>query len=152
MQFSHALIGLAWVTVSYIFYVVLASFIQSRRHAALAKEWRTQEPPALKTRLPFGIDLVQRVMKSDKEQLFPEDTIKRVEDAGAITYKYTTLGSTNIFTADERNVQAILATQFPDFDLGPIRRGNFFPLLGNGIFTQGKGLERQNAVPMLTAF
>jgi hypothetical protein len=46
----------------------------------------------------FGIDLVQRAMKSDKEMLFPVDAIARTKDAGAITYKYSILGSTNIFT------------------------------------------------------
>lgn len=147
MQITYAIVGLAWVSVSYILYVVLTNFIQSWRHAALAREWSTQDPPVLKSRLPFGIDLVQRVMKSDKEMLFPVDAIARTKDAGAITYKYSTLGSTNIFTADEKNVQAILATQFPDYDLGPIRRGNFYPLLGNGIFTQdGKPWEHSRSM------
>ncbi len=147
MQLSYAILGVAWVTVSYLLYVVLTNAIRSWRHAALAREWKTLEPPVLKSRLPFGIDLVQRVIKSDQDKLFPPDAIQRVEDAGAITYKYSTLGSTNIFTADEKNIQAILATQFPDFDLGPVRRGNFFPLLGNGIFTQdGKPWEHSRAM------
>lgn len=48
---------------------------------------------------------------------------------------------------DEKNIQAILATQFKDFDIGPVRRGNFFPLLGNGIFTQdGKAWEHSRAM------
>jgi len=38
-------------------------------------------------------------------------------------------------TVDPKNIQAVLATQFHDFSLGQTRRGNFFPLLGNGIFT-----------------
>lgn len=146
MQIPYA-IALALITVSCFLYVVLSNFIRSWRHAALARKWSTQDPPVLKNRLPFGIDLVQRVMKSDKEMLFPVDAITRTEDAGAITYKYSTLGSTNIFTADEKNVQAILATQFPDYDLGPLRRGNFFPLLGNGIFTQdGTAWEHSRAM------
>jgi cytochrome P450 len=136
MQISYTIISLTWVTVSYVLYVVLTNFIRAWRHAALARQWSTQDPPVLKSRLPFGVDLVHRVMKSDKEMLFPVDAIARTKEAGAITYKYSTLGSTNIFTADEKNIQAILATQFPDYDLGPLRRGNFFPLLGNGIFTQ----------------
>jgi cytochrome P450 len=147
MQIPYAIVGLCWATVSYVLYVVLTNVIRSWRHAALARKWSTQDPPVLKNRLPFGIDLVQRVMKSDKEKLFPVDAIERTKDAGAITYKYSTLGSTNIFTADEKNVQAILATQFPDYDLGPLRRGNFMPLLGNGIFTQdGKPWEHSRAM------
>lgn len=43
-------------------------------------------------------------------------------------------------TTDPENIKAILATQFEDFELGPMRRGNFFPMLGNGIFTaDGEG-------------
>jgi hypothetical protein len=63
-------------------------------------------------------------------------------DTGAITYKYSVLGNNNIFTADEKNIQAILATQFNDPDLGPHRRGNFWPLLGNGIFTQARRMPK----------
>lgn len=39
----------------------------------------------------------------------------------------------SIFTVDPRNIQAILATKFKDFKLGPNRTDNFSPLLGNGI-------------------
>ncbi|KAI9743319.1 MAG: hypothetical protein M1818_003165 [Claussenomyces sp. TS43310] len=46
------------------------------------------------------------------------------------------LGSSTLFTADEKNIEAMLATQFNDFGLGPDRRGSFRPLLGNGIFTE----------------
>lgn len=38
-------------------------------------------------------------------------------------------------TIEPENVKAVLASQFEDFELGPVRRANFFPLLGNGIFT-----------------
>lgn len=61
-------------------------------------------------------------------------------------------GARNIRTADPKNIQAILANKFADFgkhphaiprrpdtdmprDIGPTRRGNFLPMLGDGIFT-----------------
>jgi len=47
----------------------------------------------------------------------------------------TQLKFSSIFTVEPENVKAILATQFEDFELGHVRRGNFFPMLGNGIFT-----------------
>jgi cytochrome P450 len=152
MQVPYAIVGLALVTVSYVLYIVLNSFIRSWRHAALGREWNTQDPPVLKSRLPFGIDLVQQAIKSDKEMLFPLYCIKRTKDAGALTYKYSILGSTNISTVDEKNVQAILATQFPDYDLGSVRRGNFFPLLGNGIFTQDGTLWEHSRAMMRPQF
>jgi cytochrome P450 len=136
MAFSYMLIGLASALTAYILFVVVSSILQSRRNAAVARELKCEEPPAQKNRLPFGIDQVRRSLKADREKIFPIDSLKRVEEVGAITFKYANLGSANIITADEKNVQAILATQFNDFCLGPIRRGNFFPLLGNGIFTQ----------------
>jgi cytochrome P450 len=147
MHVPLAVVALGWAVISYVLYSVVTGLIKARRHAALAKEWNCRDPPIQKNRLPFGIDNLQRSLKADKEKMFPVDAIKRTKDVGAITFKHSTLGSTNVFTADEKNIQALLATQFNDFDLGPIRRGNFFPLLGNGIFTQdGEGWERSRAM------
>jgi cytochrome P450 len=48
---------------------------------------------------------------------------------------YGLFNSTLVDTAEPENIQAILATKFHDFDLGPFRRENFHDMLGNGIFT-----------------
>lgn len=41
----------------------------------------------------------------------------------------------------------MLATQFPDYDLGPARRGNMIRTLGDGIFVQdGKAWEHSRAL------
>lgn len=37
---------------------------------------------------------------------------------------------------EPKNIQTILANNFGTFDLGPQRAGMFWPMLGNGIFTQ----------------
>lgn len=133
------------VVVSYIIYLVLASFLQSRRNARKARELKCEEPPLQKNKYPLGIDQIQKALAADKEKLFPIEMAKRTVEVGAITYRYSVLGNNNIFTADEKNIQAILATQFSDFDLGPTRRGNFWPLLGNGIFTQDGAGCKSNA-------
>ncbi len=125
-----------WVGVSYVIYLLISSFLQSRRWAIRARELKCEEPLFQKNRYPGGIDNIMRALAADKEKRFPVDIIKRIADVGAITYKYSVLGSSNVHTADEKNIQAILATQFSDFDLGPMRKGNFWPLPGNGIFTQ----------------
>ncbi|KAL2072294.1 hypothetical protein VTL71DRAFT_11637 [Oculimacula yallundae] len=135
------------VVVSYIIYLVISSFLTSRRHARKARELKCEEPPVQKNKYPGGIDQILRAFAADKIQQFPVDTIQRTVDIGAITYSYSLLGSKFYFTADEKNIQAILATQFHDFDLGPLRRGNFWPLLGNGIFTEdGAGWEHSRAM------
>lgn len=40
-----------------------------------------------------------------------------------------------ISTSEPENVQAVHATNFQDYDLGPIRKGAFRDILGDGIFT-----------------
>jgi len=51
------------------------------------------------------------------------------------------------FTSDPENLKAMLATQFEDFDLGPVRRGTMLPSLGDGIFVQdGKAWEHSRAM------
>ena len=52
------------------------------------------------------------------------------------TYTHTTLfGEHVLHTAEPRNVRAVLATSFKDFELGKIRHHQFGPLLGYGILT-----------------
>lgn len=139
--------ALVWAGLSYIIYLVVAAYLRSRRNAIKARELKCEAPPAQKNRWPLGIDQIVRAIKADQAQQFPVDAIKRAEDVGSITYSWSLFGSENFTTADHKNIQAILATQFSDFDLGPIRRGNFWPLLGNGIFTQdGAGWEHSRAM------
>jgi cytochrome P450 len=40
-----------------------------------------------------------------------------------------------VTTSDPENIQALLATKFHDFDMGPARKDSFYDLLGMGIFT-----------------
>ncbi|KAL8740842.1 MAG: hypothetical protein Q9190_006493 [Brigantiaea leucoxantha] len=51
------------------------------------------------------------------------------------TLEQVFLGTRAFGTIDPRNLEAMLSTQFKDFGFGP-RRNIFFPLLGDGIFTQ----------------
>ncbi|TAQ87348.1 hypothetical protein B7494_g4340 [Chlorociboria aeruginascens] len=144
---SVAIAALAWATVAYIIYRAFSSFLRSLRNAAKARALLCEEPVSQKNAYPLGIDKLLGLLAADRDKVFPVYLINCTLENGANTYKYSILGSTNLFTAEQENIQAILATQFNDFDLGPLRRGNFFPLLGNGIFTQdGHGWERSRAM------
>jgi cytochrome P450 len=58
---------------------------------------------------------------------------------GCHTYRIHTLIGSVITTSESENIQAVLATKFYDFDLGPQRKEMFFEVLGNGIFiAEGK--------------
>lgn len=135
MAFSPVTLALL-ATISYIVYHILDKLVQSRRRAAKALELGCKEPPVEHFRWPWGIDMVREALQADKDKLFPDLVIKRAKRMGVNTWRYTIFGRTNVTTIDPRNVQAVLATQFGTFDLGPPRANWFWPLLGNGIFTQ----------------
>lgn len=147
MNFILAGLAASWMVVAYILYFILSSLIRSRRIMKLSKLWNCEDPPAWKTKYPFGIDYLLRARDADKKKLFPAELIQRTHDIGANTYSVTIFGVKMYFTADQENIKAMLALQFKDFDLGPQRRGNFWPLLGSGIFTlDGTGWERSRAM------
>jgi hypothetical protein len=104
-------------STAYIIYLASSHFITKHRIVARARELGCKDPPVQKNRYPLGIDNLLRAIAADKAKLFPPDAIQRTVDVGAITYKYTLLGSTNFFTADEKNIQTMLATNFSDWDV-----------------------------------
>jgi cytochrome P450 len=60
----------------------------------------------------------------------------RSDQLGCFTYRlHNPFNSSTVWTSDAENIRAILATKFHDFELGPVRRNNFLPVLGHGIFT-----------------
>ncbi|KAK2613284.1 hypothetical protein N8I77_000206 [Diaporthe amygdali] len=124
------------LSVSYVVFRVLNYVVEARGRATKARELGCKEPPFEKTYLPFGIDKVRTALQVEKTKLFPEWVKERSDAIGATTWKLSVLGQTNIMTTDPKNIQTILATNFGTFDLGPQRAGMFWPMLGNGIFTQ----------------
>ena len=120
-----------------VVYLCLSSFLKDRYHTRKAIELGCSPAHKRHHRYPLGIDLVKSMMKADREQLLPDHFIDiyRHELGGRTTWQQPFLGTTAVFTVDSKNIQAILAQKFHDFDLGSLRRKNFFPMMGNGIFT-----------------
>ena len=119
MELPIAVVALAWALVAYVIFFFVSLVLTSRRNAAKARELKCEEPPTQKNKWPLGIDNLLRALAADKEKQFPVDMIRRTNENGAITYKYSILGTTNLATSDEKNIQAILATQFADFGAYP---------------------------------
>nr|POE89106.1 cytochrome p450 52a13 [Quercus suber] len=90
----------------------------------------------------MGIRNIQEISAADKKGLLLDLLLERhrtmKKELGRVgaTFRVNMLGQTQFFTADPKNIQALLATQFDDFYLGPARRGNMLPTLGDGIFVQ----------------
>ena len=76
-----------------------------------------------------------RLVEADRRGQVPNEVEKIFQEQGTYTFVQSIFGIPQIATADPRNIQAILATQFSDFEIGALRRLNFAPMLGVGIFT-----------------
>lgn len=95
------------------------------------------------SRWPLGIDIVRHGLRADREQRTPDFVTARFEAMGRYTWGLSVLGTSNFITAEPRNVQALLATQFDDFIMGTARRTNLKTALGRSIFAvDGKAWHR----------
>lgn len=123
---------LAAVVVFFSLRWLLVSILHKQRARRLGCK-----PAFIRTsKLPFGIDILRRYIKATREQILQNDELVLYEELGRHpTWNQNILGNWHHVTADPKNVQAILATKFKDFELGPFRRNLFGPVIGKGIFT-----------------
>lgn len=122
---AHFTIVLAAIAgVSYAVFRLLDHYVTARRAAAKAREWGCKEPKeeVFPGGLFASICQVRRALQADKEKVFPHWVLGRAEKLGVWTWKYKLFGSRIVVTNEPQNIQAILATQFGTFDLGPQRR------------------------------
>ncbi|KAB2576243.1 Cytochrome P450 52A9 [Lasiodiplodia theobromae] len=147
-----AFLGL-WAIAAYFIYSAITHIATSRRRARKARELGCKPVPRLNLNDPLGINNVRMLLKADKEKRLPEYSEERMaliserEGRRVTTLKNTIAMEESFFTIEPKNIQAILATQFKDFELGERRNGNFKPLLGHGIFaSDGKAWEHSRAL------
>lgn len=113
--------------------------LASWQHSRKAKSLGCGSLPTFPSKDPLGIDNLKQTLAADKEGLVPKLTEKRVqliserENRYVSTYSIRNLGRNHVFTIDPKNIQALLATQFKDFELGQVRHASMHPLLGTGI-------------------
>ena len=144
---QNYVLALLWALGAYITYRALTSFLRERRYAIEAARLGCKPPPLQPNRWLYGIDRVWEGLQADRAMDFTNLLVRRYAAMNNKTHHYHIFGMTGIATADPKNVQAVLATQFHDFSLGVLRRDVFLPLLGNGIFTlDGKGWEHSRAM------
>lgn len=116
----------------YAAFLVLRYLAQLHHHYKQAKSLHCQ-PPAHGASGFLGIPGFYRLTKAVREKRW----IDYLADQFAVhgnTFQLRFLSRKLITTIEPENVKAILATQFQDFCLGT-RHEQFYPLLGDGIFT-----------------
>jgi cytochrome P450 len=108
--------------------------IKPLRHHLKSRRLGCGPVPVEPKRWPLGIDVVRRGLQADREQRTPDFVAARFEAMGRYTWGLSLLGTSNLITAEPRNVQALLATQFDEFIMGSARRTNLKTVLGRSIF------------------
>ncbi|GAB1200008.1 hypothetical protein APSETT444_009368 [Aspergillus pseudonomiae] len=131
---------------------LLWSIVTSFRHAQNARKWHCGAIPTYPGDI-LGINTLKEVLRAYKEKLIPMLSARRVETMTAregryvTTFRFRQMGRESVFTSDPKNMQAILATQFKDFELGNARRNTMHPLLGPGIFSaDGEAWSRSRSL------
>lgn len=136
--------GLSAAIVLFVVYFSLTLVQAKYKHYRKSQELGCQKPNRVKSAF-FGMASLVKSYKALKEN-------RLLHEIGSIhgEYGYTFTQSSPIhaFTAtiEPENVKTILATKFNDFGLGT-RHQQFFPLLGDGIFTlDGAGWSHSRAL------
>jgi cytochrome P450 len=95
---------------------------------------------------PFGIPACIRLINSKRQHVLLEKHEEHMVKAGRTTMRNQLNFQINVLTYDPENIKSMLATNFKDYSLG-LRYVQFFPLLGDGIFTlSGEGWKHSRAL------
>ncbi|KAK6814149.1 hypothetical protein RU639_010061 [Aspergillus parasiticus] len=128
-----------------IFRWILISILHTQR----AQRMGCKPAFVRRSKLPFGIDILKRYIDTTRQQILQNDEVVLYEELGQHpTWNQNILGTWHHVTVDPKNVQAMLATQFKDFELGSSRLNLFGPVIGKGIFTTD-GKEWQHSRSLL---
>lgn len=125
---------LLWPLIAFVIYKIVLAIATAYRHAQAANKQGCKPPPTFPTQDPLGMIDVVRLIKSNNAGRLPEyltgrlDTVSRQEGRPVLTFQTHVVRNWFLWTIDPKNIQALLATQFKDFELGPIRFGTFSPL------------------------
>jgi hypothetical protein len=124
-----------WLVGAFILYKLTTTLLTHRRNARSAQRQGCKPLPSLPSPDPLGIINIVRLIQANTAGKFPDFINQRTvalsaqEARPVFTYQLHLMRNWLIFTCDPKNIQAVLATQFKDFELGPVRSGTFAPLL-----------------------
>ena len=133
---AYTLEILCAVAVIYLVSVSLRVWSNHNRLRRVARQFGCQPAKQYPNWEPFlGLDLFASLHRADtrgqRSQAYA-DLHKRYGK----TFEMKALSASVIHTADPQNIQAVSATKFNDFGVGPIRKSVGVPFLDGGVFTE----------------
>lgn len=123
------------LAIAYSLYTIIRLAQRHQVRRRISKENGCLPPRKLPQKDPLmGTDVVLANLGAAKRYGFLE-LLKSRHAKHGLTFTTNTYLRTTINTCDPRVIQTVLANQFKDFGMGPLRRKSASPLLGKGIFT-----------------
>jgi hypothetical protein len=125
---------LLWTIPAFLLYKLASSLLTKFRNARAAKRLGCKPPPRFPSPDPLGIGPIVNIIKANNKGKLVEHIVERFrlvskqEGRPVHTMEAQFLRVPLLNTKDPKIVQAILATQFKEFELGLIRFGTFSPL------------------------
>ncbi|CAG7995913.1 unnamed protein product [Penicillium salamii] len=120
--------------ISWLFYQLIDAHFLYRSDQNFGAQHDCGRAPRLRNWWPLGIDRLIQIWTADYEQRLMDLFHFHFTDVGT-TLEQKFLGTIAYGTTEPRNLEAMMSSKLDDFDFG-LRRQIFFPLLGDGIFTQ----------------
>ena len=131
-----------FISSSVSFLVCVALLLLSRsvlKHVTVSRISRKQgcqSPVSLPQKDPFfGLDLVYAQIFQSHKLRSLNAHLQNLFHIYGHTFQAKPFGNKEIFTISPRNIQAVYATDFESFGVGPFRNFVFKPLLGDGVMT-----------------
>ncbi|KAF2870936.1 cytochrome P450 52A12 [Massariosphaeria phaeospora] len=143
-----------WAAAAFVLFKIVVYVSTELRHRYNARKLDCQIPPRFVAGDYLGIINIRNSIKANNDFRLLDhlkgvmDHVSEREGFPHNTVYQNLLGSPAVFTTDPKNIQTILAVQFKNFGLGDSRNGNFYPLLGRGIFSSD-GAQWEHARALL---
>lgn len=125
---------IAAAAAAYSIHAVFCAYQSHRADQKLINQHGCRRAPKLRNWWPLGIDRLIQIWQADSDQRLMELFTFHFRDVGN-TLEQRFLGTRAFGTIEPKNLEAMMSSNIKDFSFG-LRRQIFFPLLGDGIFTQ----------------
>jgi len=125
---------IVWSLTAYAVYLLTTLLVTQYKRAIAAKARGCLPAPTFPSPDPAGItNVVRPIQANNAGRLLSHingrfATTTKQEAREVFTFQAHIMRNWLFVTCDPKNIQALLATQFKDFELGPIRFGTFAPL------------------------
>jgi hypothetical protein len=136
MALTPTVYGFLALTLVFLVISYIKRWNVERKFQKWARDQGAEPAAQVQFKLPFGIDGTWRVINADRLGLdiFDDIIVFRMKQMGRHTLESAIQGDRVLNTADPRNIQTLLATNFNHFAIGERRRAQFGVLLGESIF------------------